>query len=80
MVPVLILIALVIAFGGFLFLSQATAGVYLAAVACLFAIFARMRQAHEQHLELRKRDQVLPSATTTSSAPHAPHQAPAAFQ
>lgn len=44
--PGLILLALIAGFFGVVFASQATVGVALVGVACLFAILARMRQAH----------------------------------
>lgn len=76
MVPLLVLIALAIAFGGFLFSTQATAGVYLAAIACLFAIFARMRQAHEQHQQVLGPTQALPPVAREAPLPVAQEARP----
>jgi len=63
MVPVLVLVALLFGFAGFLFSSSATAGVYLSSVACLFAIFARLVQADQHHRALLARSERRTEAT-----------------
>ncbi len=49
MAALLILVAILTAVGGLLFLSQATTGVGIIGIACLLAIFARLAQASDQH-------------------------------
>ena len=48
----LVVLALLAGIVGFMFLSQATTGVGIIALACLVAILARVVQAAEQHKEL----------------------------
>lgn len=55
--PGLIVLALIAGFFGVIFASQATVGVALVGIACLFAILARMRQAHVYRYDL---DQAIP--------------------
>jgi uncharacterized protein (UPF0548 family) len=52
MVILFIVLGFIVLFIGFAFVSQATLGVYLAAVACFLVAFARVIQAHDQHKEL----------------------------
>jgi len=52
-VILLVLLALLIGPAGFMLLSNATTGVGVIALACLFAILARIAQAAEQHKELK---------------------------
>ncbi len=54
---VLIVISSVAGLIGLLFLSEATAGVGMIAFGCLFGVFARLYQAHEQHKEIMKMKQ-----------------------
>ncbi len=54
MAVLLVLLAILIALVAGLSLSQATLGVGLMALACLFAIFARLVQAAAQHAELKR--------------------------
>ena len=50
----LIALAVLVGLAGLLFLSNATTGVGVICFACLFAIFARIAQAEEQHKELKR--------------------------
>jgi hypothetical protein len=49
MVTGLIVVGCLLVLGGVLHVSQATLGVYLAAVGCFFAILARIAQSAAQH-------------------------------
>lgn len=54
MTMLLVILAILIALGAVLNLTQATVGVGLMALACLVAIFARLAQATVQHAELKR--------------------------
>lgn len=54
MTVLLVLVAVFIALGAATFLTQATLGVALMALACLFGMFARLAQAAGQHAELKR--------------------------
>lgn len=52
MAPILILIAIAMTLGGFLFVSEATLGVGIIAAAGVMAILARIAQSQIQHREV----------------------------
>jgi hypothetical protein len=54
MAAILLILALIIAGFGMMSLTQATMGVGILAIACLFAIFARIAQASAHQKELKR--------------------------
>ena len=67
---ILVLISIIGMIAGFLFLSQATQGVGILAVAILFAAWARIAQANQHHTEvLEKIDRLRPQANTQEESP-----------
>ena len=62
------IVALLASVVGLLNLTQATTGVGFICGACLLAIFARMAQASDHHLEICRRLKTL-AETSPSSAP-----------
>ena len=54
MAVILIFLALIIAFSGFLNLNQATLGAGLFALACFLGILARIAQADKQQKEIKE--------------------------
>ena len=54
MTVLLVILAILIALGAAANLTQATLGVGLMALACLFAIFARLAHATMQHAALKR--------------------------
>jgi hypothetical protein len=62
---ILVLISVIGMIAGFLFLSQATQGVGILAIAILFAAWARIAQANKHHAEvLEKIDRFKPQVST----------------
>lgn len=53
MVAVLVLLSLIALGIGFIYLSQATMGVGILAIACVLAVFARLAQAEAHQKELK---------------------------
>lgn len=69
--PGLIVLALIAGFFGVVFASQATIGVALVGIGCIFAILARIRQA--QYYELGR--QLPPAWALFPTMPSAPSEA-----
>ena len=66
---ILVLISIIGMIAGFLFLSQATQGVGILAVAILFAAWARIAQANKHHAEvLEKIDRLRPQVSTAKES------------
>lgn len=53
MAAILTLLAILTGFVGLFFLTEATTGVGIIGLACLFGILARLSQAGKQHKELK---------------------------
>ena len=74
MAGLLILLALIAAGAGTLFLSEATTGVGILAISCFLGILARIAQADAQHKELKKLIAERDNAATPKAVAQAPVQ------
>lgn len=67
--PVLLAVSILLGLGGLVFLSNATTGVGLIALACLVAIIARIVQAGQQHAAILKTIETQRTPVVTAPLP-----------